>query len=124
MRIVVAVVLFACITAPTLGAAGAPVVFTIASIAPSPSACSSQIIVTFAAPLDGDPDDVLVTSLATTAGIQLAFLRSAGPGLYVFALADRESDSSCHDSLQRLLRDPRVRSAEIDVRRKPQLTRF
>jgi hypothetical protein len=120
MRIVVAVVLLSCI----VPAAGAPFVLSGCSasgsaMTPAAPTCSSRVIVTFVQRLERDPDDAFVGSLAAAAGIQLAFLRSAGPGLYVFALADSESDSSCRDSVERLRRDARVRSVEIDARRRP-----
>jgi hypothetical protein len=105
MKSLVAVAFFALIAGP--------------SEAPTAPACSSQIIMTFVQPLDGDPEESFVASLASAAGVQLAFLRSAGPDLHVFALAGSESDASCRDSLRRLRRDPRIRSAEIDVRRQP-----
>jgi hypothetical protein len=132
MRIVVAVVFFACILAPTALAASASALPANDSSAmsndaaqdPSAPGCESQIIVTFLQPLDGDPDEDLVSSLAAGAGVRLVFLRSAGTGLYVFALMGRESDVSCDHPLERLRRDPRVRSADIDTRRKPHITRF
>jgi hypothetical protein len=104
-------------------AAGAFFLFTGCSAATlhqaheEPPACSSRIILTFAQPPVGEPDRVFVTSLANDSGVQLSYLHSAGAGLYVFALA---SDLSCLDSLERLRRDPRVRSVDIDERRKPQ----
>jgi hypothetical protein len=129
MRIVVAVALFSCISGPGLLAAGASLGLTgwsatVSAKALAAPACSSQIIVTFIQRFDGDPDDAFVSSLAAAAGIRLAFLQSAGPGLYVFALAGGESDSTCHDSMERLRRDPRVRSVEIDARRKPHTWRL
>jgi hypothetical protein len=129
MSIVVAVLLFSCIAGPSLLAAGAPVapaptVFNYYIRSQTAPTCSSRIIVTLVQRLDGDPDDAFVSSLAAAAGIQLAYLWSAGPGLYVFALSGSESDSRCHDSMERLRRDPRVRSVEIDARRKPHTWRL
>jgi hypothetical protein len=132
MRIVIAVVCFACVLVPTALAAGscAPpasdysVLWNYAAQELPATGCASQIIVTFLQPPDGDPDDDFVSSLASTAGAQLVFLRSAGPGLYVFALTGPESDAGCHEPLERLRRDPRVRSVEIDARRSPHITRF
>jgi len=58
-----------------------------------------------------------VTDLARAVGVQLALIRTVTPGLYVFSLASAESDPGCREALERLRRDARVRSAEIDARR-------
>lgn len=78
--------------------------------------CKARIIVGLAQ-AEPPPDERIVTDLARTAGVQLAFIRAITPGLYVFSLASAESDPGCREALERLRRDARVRSAEIDERR-------
>ena len=64
------------------------------------------------------PDEKFVTDLARATGVQLAFIRAVKPGLYVFSLTSAEPDpGGCRKALERLRRDERVRSAEIDARR-------
>lgn len=65
------------------------------------------------------PDETFVSELARATGVQLAFTRAIKPGLYVFSLASAEADPGCREALERLRRDARVRSAEIDARRAP-----
>jgi hypothetical protein len=81
--------------------------------------CSAQVVVSFAAPVGPVTDAAFVADLAGAAGVQLTFLRAAGAGLYVFALAGGAADPGCAAALDRLRRDPRVRSADADERRAP-----
>lgn len=80
--------------------------------------CRVRVIVAFAAPaaVAGDPD--YVADLARSTGVGLAFLRDAGGGMHVYVLTAPEEDG-CAAALDRLRRDPRVRSADVDARRSP-----
>ena len=88
----------------------------LSSAAPE-GACQAQIILTLEEALEGDPDETLVTDLERRARVDLAYLRAVAPNVFVFTLSDTSSDASCAAALARLSEDPRVRSAEIDVRR-------
>jgi hypothetical protein len=78
--------------------------------------CKARIIVRLAQ-AEPPPNEIFVTDLARAVGVQLALIRTVTPGLYVFSLASAESDPGCREALERLRRDARVRSAEIDARR-------
>lgn len=82
--------------------------------------CHIRVIIAFAPAQGVPPDAHFVTNLAHTAAVQLTFLRSIGPGLDLFALSTTERDPSCRDALGRLRHDPRVRSADVDQRRRVQ----
>jgi len=90
------------------------------SIAAQPSSradpCAVQVIVAFSKDEGSRPNDRFVRDLAHAARVQLRFLRTVGPDLYVFALATPEP--SCRDALERLERDARVRSVDVDRRRR------
>ena len=97
----------ACVTEPT-------------SDSPEPiatTACSTQVIVALSESTDPEPDAALVADLADTANVRLTFLRSAGPGMHVFSLHADDPEPSCDSALDRLRRDPRVRSIELDEHR-------
>jgi len=83
-------------------------------------ACHSRIVVSFSRAESARPDPGFVTQLARTARVHLTFLRALGPGLYSFLLTSTDHDPSCRRALERLKRDARVRSAEIDMRRRAQ----
>jgi hypothetical protein len=80
--------------------------------------CSTRVIVTFAQRQGKTPSPELVTQIAHEAGIQLGFIRAAGPGLYVFSLTAGGSDPSCRQALTRLRRNARIRSVDVDARRR------
>lgn len=80
--------------------------------------CSTRVIVTFARRQGRTPSAELVTQIAHQAGIQLSFIRAAGPGLYVFSLTASGSDPSCRQALMRLRRNARIRSVDVDARRR------
>jgi len=82
--------------------------------------CHSQIIVRLAHGQGSSPDRHFVTQLARATDVHLTFLRALGAGLYSFALSSADRDPGCRRALERLSRDPRVRSAEIDMRRRAQ----
>lgn len=82
--------------------------------------CESRVILTFPADRGSHPDTALVADIARTARVRLEFLRSAGPGLYVFALAAPGDDPDCRRAIARLRDDSRVRSVDLDRRRRVQ----
>ena len=81
------------------------------------NACSTQIIVALAETTAPEPDAALIADLADTARVRLTFLRSAGPGMHVFTLRADDPDPTCDAAIERLRRDPRVRSVEMDEHR-------
>jgi hypothetical protein len=91
-----------------------------AAVPPTAARCDTRIIVTLNQALDGAPNDAFVTDLAHAAKADLTFLRIAGPNLYVFSLTAAEADPSCRNALERLRQDPRIRSVDVDERRKAQ----
>jgi len=78
--------------------------------------CATQVIVAFSRDQGNRPSDRFVRDLARADGVRLTFLRTIGLGLYVFSLA--APDSNCRDALERLRRDARVRSVDVDQRRR------
>ncbi len=99
------------------GAAFAP---GFAAAATHEDGCHVRVIVAFASPQGAPPDAHFVTNLAHATAVQLTFLRSIGPGLDLFALSSSERDPSCRNALARLRHDRRVRSADVDQRRRVQ----
>jgi hypothetical protein len=91
-----------------------------AAVPPTTAHCDARIIMTFNQTLDEAPNDAFVTDLAHAAKAHLTFLRIAGPNLYVFSLVAAEADPGCRNALERLRRDPRIRSVDVDERRKAQ----
>jgi len=81
------------------------------------NACHAQVVMTFAQNLGERPADPFVTSISQAADVMLAFVRTAGPGLYVFQLDADGADEDCGRALERLRRDERVRSVDVDQRR-------
>jgi len=82
------------------------------------AACASQVIIVFAQAQAATPDPGLVAQIAQAASVQLSYVRTAGPGLYVFSMSAADADSSCKDALHRLRQDARVRSVDVDARRR------
>lgn len=78
--------------------------------------CATQVIVAFSKDQGSRPNGGFVRELARADGVQLRFLRTIGPDLYVFSLATPEP--KCRDALERLRRDARVRSVSVDQRRR------
>jgi hypothetical protein len=103
-----AIVIAAC--ASDMKAAGEPE--TLAA-----NVCSTQIIVVLAETTAPEPDAALIADLADTAQVRLSFLRSAGPGIHVFTLRADDPDPTCDAAIERLRRDPRIRSVEMDEHR-------
>jgi hypothetical protein len=86
----------------------------------SGAACSARVMISFSQPVAAEPDDSFVTDLARGARVHLVFLRAVGAGIHLFELTAEDSDPTCGDALERLRRDSRVRSADLDVARKHQ----
>ena len=89
------------------------------SVAPA-DRCNSRVIISFSPGTRPMPDDNFVKDLSRAARIKLAFVSTITPNLHVFTLSAVEVDPACHDALERLRRDPRVRSVDLDARRKAQ----
>ena len=79
--------------------------------------CSTQVIVVLSESTAPEPEAGLVADLASTAQVRLIYLRSAGPGIHVFSLHADDPEPSCESALERLRRDPRIRSIEQDEHR-------
>jgi hypothetical protein len=76
--------------------------------------CRLRIIATF----DRPPDSALLEDLARVSRARLQLLREMPADLYLMELAaDEPADAACSRALERLRRDERVRSADIDERR-------
>ena len=81
--------------------------------------CSTRVIVIFTENQGAVPSPELVTGIARESAMQLTFIRAIGPGLYVFSLTAADSDPSCAQALMRLRQNPRIRSVDVDARRRP-----
>ncbi len=77
--------------------------------------CATRVIVAFSKDQGTRPSDRFVGDLAHADGVRLEFMRTVGPGLYLFSLTAPDVD--CRDALERLRRDGRVRSVDVDERR-------
>jgi len=89
-----------------------------APAAGSTQICGQRIIVSFRHDPGGAPDASFVTDLARATRVQLTFLRLAGPNLYVFSLSTTDPDPRCAAALDRLRKDARIRSVDLDERRR------
>jgi hypothetical protein len=81
--------------------------------------CTTRVIVIFTEDQGAAPSPELVTGIAREAAMQLTFIRTVGPGLYVFSLTAADSDPSCAQALMRLRQNARIRSVDVDARRRP-----
>ncbi|MGH8231234.1 MAG: hypothetical protein ACRESY_05370 [Steroidobacteraceae bacterium] len=99
---------------------GAPGVRADAAPVPdaTPASCDARILVQLVRGLPAVPDKVWVRDLGAAAGVRLRYLRPLTPDLYLLRLRDERDAAGCEQALERLRRDPRVRSAELDKRRK------
>jgi hypothetical protein len=79
-----------------------------------PSTCSLQLIVA----LDVAPDDELLADLSRVSGARLELIRTMTSNLHLLALEAQGADSECRAAMERLRGDPRVRSVDVDERRK------
>lgn len=101
--------LIACVVPPrrVLGTEPAP-----------PSDCQARIILGLQTPASPPPDDSWVRDVAAASGVQLHYLRAITPRLYLFRMTAPSATGGCTAAIERLGADPRLRSAQIDQRRK------
>jgi len=78
--------------------------------------CSEQIMLSLAPGVART--DRVIQDLQSRADVQLEYLRSASPTLFVYRLSARGKDPECVNALARLNQDSRVRFAESDTRRR------
>jgi hypothetical protein len=83
-----------------------------------PASCDARVLVELVHGLRAAPDKAWVQDLGAAAGVRLRYLRPLRPHWYIFRLRDDRDGADCEQALSRLRRDPRVRSAELDKRRK------
>jgi hypothetical protein len=79
--------------------------------------CHARIILGFTQAMPAPPDEKWVQELAAASGVTLRYLRAITPSLYVFRMSAANAAGDCAAAIERLRRDARVRSAEIDRRR-------
>ncbi len=70
--------------------------------------------------LDMAPDAALIADLSRVSGARLELIRTMTSNLYLLALEAQGDDSECKAAMERLRGDPRVRSVDVDARRKIQ----
>jgi CheY-like chemotaxis protein len=105
------------VVAAAAGACAGPGEPRAQSVDPQPTEpCHARIIVGFVAAADPP----MIAALAQAHGVGLAVVSLLRPDLYVLDLSMPTVDPSCRAALERLRSDPRVRSADLDVRRFPQ----
>jgi hypothetical protein len=80
------------------------------------SDCSLRVIVA----LDEAPDAALLADLSRVSGARLELIRTMTSNLHLLALEAQGDDSECRAAMERLRSDPRVRSVDVDQRRKIQ----
>ena len=78
--------------------------------------CSLRVIVA----LDAAPDAALLADLSRVSGARLELIRTMTSNLHLLALEAQGGDSECKAAMERLRGDPRVRSVDVDARRKIQ----
>lgn len=83
---------------------------------PTNSMCTLQVIVA----LDAAPDAALLADLSRVSGARLELVRTMTSNLHLLALEAQGDDSECKAAMERLRGDPRVRSVDVDSRRKIQ----
>lgn len=100
-----------------LGCAAAACVHPRADVAEAaPATCSLRVIVA----LDTAPDAALLADLSRVSGAHLELIRTMTSNLHLLALEAQGDDSECKAAMERLRGDPRVRSVDVDARRKIQ----
>jgi hypothetical protein len=99
-----------------LGSAAAACAQPRADVAAATSTCNLNVIVT----LDMAPDAALIADLSRVSGARLELIRTMTSNLYLLALEAQGDDSECKAAMERLRGDPRVRSIDVDARRKIQ----
>lgn len=85
-----------------------------ADVSADEARCTVRIIASF----EGTPDAALLESLSRASGAQLTLLNEMPAGLYLLELAANGPDEACSRALERLQSDERVRSADMDERRR------
>ena len=80
------------------------------------SMCTLRVIVA----LDAAPDAALLADLSRFSGARLELIRTMTSNLHLLALEAQGGDSECKAAMERLRGDPRVRSVDVDARRKIQ----
>jgi len=80
------------------------------------STCTLQLIVA----LDTAPDAALLADLSRVSGAHLELVRTMTSNLHLLALEAQGGESECKAAMERLRGDPRVRSVDVDERRKIQ----
>lgn len=82
-----------------------------------PGTCALRLIVG----LEGAPDRALLADLGRASGARLEIVSVISPDrLYVLSLTADGAASECGAAADRLRRDARVRSVDVDTRRRPQ----
>jgi len=70
--------------------------------------------------LNDAPDDKLLAELSRVSGARLELIRTMTSNLHLLTLEAQGADSECTAAMERLRGDPRVRSVDVDERRKIQ----
>ena len=86
------------------------------SDARDPAGCSVQAIVA----LQLDPVPALVADLGRASGARLELVRTMTSDLHLFSLTAPGAEAECMAAIERLRRDPRVRSVDVDQLRQIQ----
>ena len=84
----------------------------------TPDPCAIRIIIVFKDDPGDHPDADLVAGGERDASLTLTYVREAGPNLFVYSLSSAAPDAGCRQALERLRRDARVRSADVDAQRR------
>jgi len=84
--------------------------------AAEPSNCSVEVIVA----LQSAPDAATVADLGRVSGASLELVRTMTSNLHLFSLTASGPAAECTAALERLRRDSRVRSVNLDERRQIQ----
>lgn len=95
---------------PAIGVAGAATA--------QAGACNVRIILGLAQAMQPPPSDRWVQDLAAANGVELHFLRAIAPALYLFRLNAPDAADNCSAPLARLRKDSRLRSVDLEQRRK------
>ena len=82
----------------------------------APAGCSVSVIAAFTSA----PDAALLEDLSRAIGARLGLIRDMTSGLHLLSLQAAGPDSECMAAIERLRSDPRVRSVDLDARRKIQ----
>jgi hypothetical protein len=81
-------------------------------------ACNARIILGLAQAMQPPPSDQWVQNLATANSVELHYLRAITPELYLFRLSAPAAAGGCGAVIARLRLDSRLRSVDLDQRRK------